>query len=357
MQITFLIGNGFDLNLGLNTKYTDFYPLYLHHPGFAADDPDLLLFKKLLERGGSYDHWADFERALGVHTTEAPLNEEASLRKCLQDFKRQFARYLRSEEDRIDFELCGGELAKKLIEHLFSHTRFLEPQPRNALRAAFAASGFSGSRGDTYNILNFNYTTVIDRLLSAAGGDLSSRDSLGQVLHVHGTHTAGMIMGVDNLEQVANPTLFSHPRRQRLLLKPLLNQQAGPDSDRIARTCIQNSSEICIFGMSLGVTDAVWWKRIGEWIVGRPPKQLVIFSRNTALDSLFFEDIIDYQETVQDRFFSQTEIPSDQWDSLRDRVHVALNSALFRFEPVMDDPLSNPIIPPGFVPLPSPSPS
>ena len=29
MNITFLVGNGFDLNLGLKTKYTDFYPSYL----------------------------------------------------------------------------------------------------------------------------------------------------------------------------------------------------------------------------------------------------------------------------------------------------------------------------------------
>lgn len=26
MQVTFLIGNGFDVNLGLKTKYTEFYP-------------------------------------------------------------------------------------------------------------------------------------------------------------------------------------------------------------------------------------------------------------------------------------------------------------------------------------------
>ena len=29
MNITFLIGNGFDINLGLKTRYTNFYPYYL----------------------------------------------------------------------------------------------------------------------------------------------------------------------------------------------------------------------------------------------------------------------------------------------------------------------------------------
>ena len=29
MNITFFIGNGFDINLGLNTKYSDFYPYFI----------------------------------------------------------------------------------------------------------------------------------------------------------------------------------------------------------------------------------------------------------------------------------------------------------------------------------------
>lgn len=29
MNITFLIGNGFDINLGLKTRYVDFYDFYL----------------------------------------------------------------------------------------------------------------------------------------------------------------------------------------------------------------------------------------------------------------------------------------------------------------------------------------
>ena len=29
MNITFLIGNGFDINLGLKTRYSDFYPYFI----------------------------------------------------------------------------------------------------------------------------------------------------------------------------------------------------------------------------------------------------------------------------------------------------------------------------------------
>lgn len=78
MEVTFLIGNGFDLNLGLCTKYTDFYPHYIDDSRFDSDDPAVRSFKQLLRRGGDYDRWADFEAALGAHTTEPPLNEADS---------------------------------------------------------------------------------------------------------------------------------------------------------------------------------------------------------------------------------------------------------------------------------------
>lgn len=337
MQVTFLIGNGFDLNLGLKTRYTDFYPGYLGQPMFDAEDLDIRHFKMNLS--DNYSHWADFERALGEHTMEPPLNEEGALRKCLQDFKRQFAGYLRAQEDRIDFEDCAGEMAVEFASNLFSHLDYLQPHPRNAILTAFSSRNLLPSRSDTYHILTFNYTTVIDRLVSHLDPSVSSRSSIGQVIHVHGTHSAGMIMGVDNLDQVANPGLFTSPRQQRLLLKPLINQQSGPDNDRNALSCIEYSHEICIFGMSLGETDAIWWKRIGKWLLGAPSRQLVIFSRKSDLDPLFHEDILDYQNSVQDRFFAQTEIPFDDWDRFREQVHIALNSDIFKLETTFRVPL------------------
>ena len=49
IRVTFLIGNGFDLNLDLKTKYQDFYPHYLWDNRFRTDDPDIFRFKELLE--------------------------------------------------------------------------------------------------------------------------------------------------------------------------------------------------------------------------------------------------------------------------------------------------------------------
>ncbi len=48
IRVTFLIGNGFDLNLGLDTRYEDFYPHYLEDGRFHTDDPEILQFKEAL---------------------------------------------------------------------------------------------------------------------------------------------------------------------------------------------------------------------------------------------------------------------------------------------------------------------
>ena len=346
MQVTFLIGNGFDLNLGLETKYAHFYPLYLSSPKFAVDDPDILAFKELLAEDGSYARWADFERALGEHTTEPPLNNEASLRKCLKDFKRCFAQYLQQEEDRINFDDCGRSMAQKFAECLYTHRNYLEPRPFRIVQSALPIKEISN-----YHILDFNYTTIIDRLFPLLSFSDLRGDNKGRLIHVHGTHTSGMILGVDNLSQVANPDLFTFAVQQRLFLKPLLNQQSGQGHDQDAVNCINQSDEICIFGMSLGETDLIWWQRIGRWLDANSRRQLLIFTRGQALDPLIPEDILDYQDKIRNLFLSRTELTPENYSDFWDRIHIVITSDFFCLEPVLKvPPIGNPS-PPSLTPV------
>lgn len=344
MQVTFLIGNGFDLNLGLKTRYTDFYPHYLNAPEFAADDPEILQFKELLGRGGDYSCWADFERALGTYTTEPPLNREDSLRKCLKDFKRCFALYLQQQEARINFDDSGNKMAGDFAESLCTHTNHLEPRSLNIVRSATL-----WSETTTYNVLDFNYTTVIDRLFPRITRSDLRGATKGSLIHVHGTHTTGMMLGVDNITQVANPDVFTSARQQRLFLKPLLNQQSGQGHDQEALGCISRSDEICIFGMSLGETDLTWWQRIGHWLITESSRQLLIFTRGQGLNPLFPEDVLDYQDEIRDLFLSRAKISLENNPSLRDRIHIAVTSDLFRLEPALELPLTDHSSPPPSV--------
>lgn len=48
MNVTFLIGNGFDLGIGLKTAYADFYGIYcMPHQG---DSPAVVKFKSEIQK-------------------------------------------------------------------------------------------------------------------------------------------------------------------------------------------------------------------------------------------------------------------------------------------------------------------
>lgn len=344
IRVTFLIGNGFDLNLDLKTRYQDFYPHYLWDNRFRTDDPDIFRFKELLRNGSQYPHWADFELALGQHTNTPPLNTAVSLRKCLQHFKRCFAQYLQDEEARIDYDACGRTMALQFLEDIRNHLSYLEPRFRNNILNAHSTRDLR-----LYRILNFNYTTVIDRLFGYLKDENFAPQTRIPVIHIHGTHSGGMILGVDNADQVANPTLFTNDRQWRMVIKPLLNQQSGYGHDEEALSVLENSSTICIFGMSLGETDSTWWVRIGRWLLASSSHHLLIFSRGSNLDSFFPEDILDYQDNIRDLFFSRTEISPEEYSILQDRVHIAITSNIFKLEPVMKAPPAEAPLPPGFI--------
>lgn len=132
MRITFLIGNGFDLNLGLKTRYTDFYPYYCDMPSHRHRQ--IARFRELLKQTGSHPLWADFEKALGECTSVPPLHQQQPLRSCLQDFKRRFAAYLKAEENRIDFDSRGAAMAEKFLSDLGSCLDYVEPHIRNVIQ-------------------------------------------------------------------------------------------------------------------------------------------------------------------------------------------------------------------------------
>lgn len=320
MQVTFLIGNGFDLNLGLNTRFADFFPTYLAIP---TNNPIVAEFKKLLNQDqDEFPHWSDFERAMGLNTDIPPLNTSEGILTCIRDFEHHFSRYLKEQQSRIDFDSCALPMLNRLRMDLRDHLSRLPSRPAAALRDALP-----DGEPVTYNILNFNYTTILDCLL---GSPLPP--FMGKHIHVHGTFSLGMILGVDNLNQITNPKAFTSPDQQRMLLKPLLNRQFDQNNDEEALGCIEASDEICIFGMSLGETDLTWWQRIHQWLKDSPNHHLLIFSRGSGLAPLYPYDTITHQEKLTCRFLSF----ANALDLIvSSRVHVVITDQLFNLSPVL----------------------
>lgn len=68
MNITFFIGNGFDLNLGLKTRYENFYEY------FQMNSNEDNMIKGWINKKESL--WSDLEEALGKSLSKIKENEE-----------------------------------------------------------------------------------------------------------------------------------------------------------------------------------------------------------------------------------------------------------------------------------------
>ena len=99
MNITFMIGNGFDINLGLSTKYTDFINVYR-----KIQDQDNELIRKFKKEIIECDLplWSNAELAFGKQTSL--LNESFTVEdycSCHSHFCRSLANYLREEQKKL----------------------------------------------------------------------------------------------------------------------------------------------------------------------------------------------------------------------------------------------------------------
>ena len=65
MNILFLIGNGFDLNIGLNTRFQNALSYYLKK---SNNNPRTQKFKKDIDK--NFEKWSDFENQMGIYTKE-----------------------------------------------------------------------------------------------------------------------------------------------------------------------------------------------------------------------------------------------------------------------------------------------
>ena len=96
MKITFFIGNGYDINIGLKTAYHDFLKWYVEQP---SKNDTIADFKKIIEDGIEY--WSDLEIALGRKTLTHPLNTKAGFTTCKYDLDTQLQKYLKQQNQLI----------------------------------------------------------------------------------------------------------------------------------------------------------------------------------------------------------------------------------------------------------------
>lgn len=322
MKIVYLIGNGFDLNLGLRTSYSDFYRYYLNT---ISDDYHINQLKKHLEhdedneKKGRFQYWSDLEIAMGEYTKNFGSLEV--MEKVYNDLNDNLRNYIQHIEQ---IGITNFSNKAKLI-YDFAHP---EKYLRDSLKEDFT-SHIQKHANESFHthVISFNYTKTIETILNIKGNiSIGRNNTLYPIIHIHGL-SDDPIIGLNNKEQIKNEFLRENEDVQDFLLKPNINKALGHLKDKEAINLIKSASVICLFGVSLGETDKIWWETVGERIKG--DCRVFYFVHNPE-EFVRAKLITRIRKKYKNFLLSKTKLNEDEWSNVYDKIYVVLNSDMFK---------------------------
>jgi len=324
MKILYIIGNGFDLNLGLKTSYKDFYDYYV---SFESSKKNVKKLKSLISN--NYKNWSDLELALGQYTEEFKTTENFD--EVFEDIGEHLAKYLLSEENKFNFEKINKE---KFFKNLVKPEDFLPPADNNKIRdykTKFINNEWS------VDIVTFNYTKIIDKIIGEGKnvnlGHHPRRTSnviLRSIQHIHGYYDYQMVLGVNDVSQLKNKEFHNNEDVLEAIVKPKCNIAYGHTIDEHFKTKIQQADFICIFGASIGDTDNMWWEQIGKRIKNNNIP-IIIFTKGEEVIS----PRIGYKNNrtkrkMQNYFIKKTKLTNEETERINENIYIALDTKMFK---------------------------
>lgn len=328
MNITFLLGNGFDIGLGLKTRYENFYKEYSKIQ--ETDNKNISSFKSMLQNRHLDNQkkiidWSDFEKAFGQHSADFTIDEKLDYIERFEDFVLNFNTYLESEEKRLDFS--DAELIKKTMSTAITTYFHIRTADREIVQSIYDSDGSKR----IYNFISFNYTKSVDecaKILKQHIRTESSRE-VGRILHIHGFVEENMIMGVNDALQITNDNFANDEDIAREIVKPQQNADVRSNYEKQVIDTIDASSIICVYGMSIGETDKKWWAYIAQWLAKSARRVLVILKYDEKYNKRFPFSQNRLIDTVINKFLELSEQPEEIQTQIRSRIFVGMNHNVF----------------------------
>lgn len=242
MSKILIIGNGFDINLGLNTKYSDFINSE-QFQNLVKSNNHLAAYLQKIHSG---KNWVDIEHELKDYETVINNQSKANL---------MFSKPTLMPEDRpIKCKADFVELKNALIEHLKSEVKSSQVLTKEIFQAAkilrcgylknFNAVRFNMLEPYFNEILTFNYTNFFDQFFS------SEEQTKLKIHHIHGSiDNQDIVFGVEDGKTSDDYSFLNKS-----------DHAAFGKTKDVSATLIR-ASEAHFFGCSLGDTDNAHFKR------------------------------------------------------------------------------------------------
>jgi len=250
-----VIGNGFDLDLGLKTSFSDIFNGW--NPSLDAQVSSL--FDLVCgETGNQWNLLEDnirslYSSELGSLVSYSAQNDE----KCHQEMINQITSYLKSMDTSID----NQSYAYRLIHSIYQNNKF--------------------------SIFSFNYTDSVERLIKK------------EVFHVHGIiEDNSVILGTeDNI----------NADRKRCFLQKSFSPFYKSNG---LKNALNNSDTVIFFGHSLGKADYLYFqdffkKQSEDGLLNRKKIVIITYDEESRRNILF--QLFSMNNNRLDRFYQQND--------------------------------------------------
>lgn len=323
MKILYILGNGFDLNLGMKTSYKDFYEYY------KSIETSNITIKNLKSNiSNNYKNWSDLEFALGQYTDEFKTVEEFD--EAFEDIGEKLAEYLKKEEDKFKPNKVNQE---NFFLDLVKPEEYLLAADKNIINSY--KTKFNNSNWDI-DIFTFNYTKTIEKIIEGKNNvklnyhpNSNFSSNLREIEHIHGYVDERMVLGVNDLTQLKNKNFHNNIDVLEAIIKEKCNKAYRHTIDNKFETKIKQANLIYIFGSSLGDTDNMWWELIGDKLINEIP--IIIFTKGEEVISAR----IGYKNNRTERkmrkyFLNKTKLSDEEKEKYGSNVYVVIDASLFK---------------------------
>jgi hypothetical protein len=261
----YLIGNGFDLDLGIDSSYSTYYRSK-YFTDLCNKSPIASYIKGLNEKDFK-ENWVDFEEAIKLYCINVLGNESAMDNERLIKFQN-----LREFEEH--FKEIRNSIADFLSEQASKVDLLTIPDTKNSIRIAKEivdrydmTSNLSGgiiSENNNIKIITFNYTNSLTKLIEIeARKKWAVSNGFGEkftnnfqkikdsTVHIHGSLEAdNIILGIEDVIDIIPKETF------------IVRKSIHVDYTKFSLGLMSKANNVTIFGHSLGTSDEMYFKKL-----------------------------------------------------------------------------------------------
>ncbi|MEG1385520.1 MAG: AbiH family protein [Oscillospiraceae bacterium] len=308
-----MIGNGFDLACGLNTRYTDMYKLYCRT---ESKNDNIRDFKKEISKE-NYKCWADFELALPQFGKNK--NDFDKFRECIIDFSDFLEDYLMEEQNKINLE--NSQINQILQMGLYHPYEYCLQLSKNSLEPLYVTP----TDNCICNFITFNYTDSLEKCLSKLEQIIKKNNTCiytyKNPIHIHGTLNNAILLGLDNEELYKDIPCKNFKRLQNFIDKVYSNNRRSNICNDAVKL-LRESNIILILGWSMGDSDSFWVNKIKETFAKNPALNIIYTPYySEPINKRRHNQTIDREDEQKDFIAQRFEISED----MRYRIHIITN--------------------------------